>query len=124
MFVYSFEELDVWQLSREFTNDIYNLTSKYPKSELFGLTNQMRRAAVSVSSNIAEGVSRKTNKEKARFTSISFGSIIEILNQLIISRDLGFITELELSELRSKIEGITHKINNLYNAQIKDNTSQ
>ena len=95
MFVYSFEKLDVWQLSWEFTKDIYNLTSKYPKSELFGLTNQMRRAAVSVSSNIAEGVSRKTNKEKARFTSISFGSIIEILNQLIISRDLGFITELE-----------------------------
>ncbi|HLR77367.1 MAG TPA: four helix bundle protein [Balneolaceae bacterium] len=82
----SFEKLDVWQMSREFTAAIYEITSKFPAFEKFGLTSQLRRASGSVSSNIAEGSSRATAKEQGRFYNLAYSSAVEILNQLIISR--------------------------------------
>jgi four helix bundle protein len=86
---------------------------------MFGLVDQMRSASISISSNIAEGISRKTYKEKAGFTGISYSSAIEILNQLIISRDLEYISENDYTRIRSQIAEITVKLNNLYNTQIK-----
>jgi four helix bundle protein len=120
MHQYFFEKLEVWQLSRKFTKEIYILTKQFPKSELFGLVNQMRREAISISSNIAEGISRKTYKDQARFTGISYGSAIEVLNQLIISKDLEYVSENDYSRIRKQIEEITIKLNNLYNTQIKE----
>ena len=117
MYQFSFEKLDVWIESKELTKSIYNIVSKFPESEKFGLISQLRRASISISSNIAEGSARKTYKDKAHFTTIAFGSAVEVLNQLIISYELGFITEGDYSDLRSKIESITNKLNSLRNYQ-------
>lgn len=119
MYVYSFEKLDVWIEAKNFAKQIYNLTSKFPESEKFGLTVQLRRAAISIASNIAEGSARNSNKDKAHFTTIAFGSAVEVLNQLIISCELDFITEAEYIELRTQIESITNKLNALRNYQFQ-----
>ena len=87
MRLYSFEKLDVWKLSRKLTKNIYKISAGFPDSEKFGLTSQIRRASISVSSNIAEGSSRKSGVEQARYTEIAFGSLLEILNQLIVAND-------------------------------------
>ncbi len=119
MYVYSFEKLDVWIEAKNFAKQIYTLTSKFPETEKFGLTVQLRRAAISIASNIAEGSTRNNNKDKAHFTTIAFGSAVEVLNQLIISCELGFITEAEYIELRTQIESITNKLNALRNYQFQ-----
>ena len=113
---YAFENLDVWQKSRVLTKHIYMLTDTFPADEKFGLTSQLRRATISVSSNIAEGSTRWGNKEQARFYEIAFGSLIEILNQLILSNDLKFIENEDLNELRKEIETISRMLNALYKA--------
>lgn len=84
---YSFEKLEVWQLSRKLTGKIYTLTSNFPESERFGMINQIRRAGISIPSNIAEGTSRNSFKEKIRFIEISYSSLMEVLNCLIICND-------------------------------------
>lgn len=113
MYTYYFEKLDVWKDSQDFAVKIYNVTSKYPKEEIYGLVSQIRRATVSISSNIAEGVSRETNKDKARFLVISYSSAIEVLNQLMLSESLGFIDKVELDNLRLDVEKITNKLHSL-----------
>ncbi|MCW4470514.1 four helix bundle protein [Flavobacterium sp. MFBS3-15] len=118
MYVYSFEKLDMWVESKEFTKVIYKITSSFPDSEKFGLTNQIRRATVSICSNIAEGSARSTFKDKAHFTTMAFGSSVEALNQLIISFELGFVTEKDYLDCRSLLESITNKLNGLRNYQL------
>ncbi len=118
MYIYSFEKLDVWQLSRELVKEIYHLTNKFPDEERFGLTSQIRRATISISSNLAEGSARKTAKDQAHFTTISYGSLMEMLNQLIISSDLEYITYEELKQIRPSIEKIGNKLNSLRNSQL------
>lgn len=119
MKTYSFEKLDVWQKSRTLVKIIYKLSAKFPYEEKFGLTNQIRRASVSVSSNIAEGNSRFSPKDKAHFFQISFSSLMEVLNQLILANDLKFIEESELIDIRPLIDEIANKLNALYNAQLR-----
>lgn len=87
----AFEELIIWQEARKFTNNIYRVTKKFPKEELYGLTSQMRRAAVSVMSNIAEGFDRRTTKEFISFLIIARASVSEAQNDLYISLDLNYI---------------------------------
>lgn len=87
----SFTDLKVWQEGHQLVLEIYRLTRKFPKEEQFSLTNQIQRAAVSFTSNIAEGFNRSSWKEKSQFYSISFGSLSEIQNQLLIAKDLGYI---------------------------------
>jgi len=87
----AFEELIIWQEARKFTNNIYRVTNKFPKEELYGLTSQMRRAAVSVMSNIAEGFDRRTTKEFISFLIIARASVSEVQNDLYISLDLNYI---------------------------------
>lgn len=87
----AFEELIIWQEARKFTNNIYRVTKKFPKEELYGLTSQMRRAAVSVMSNIAEGFDRRTTKEFISFLIIARASVSEVQNDLYISLDLNYI---------------------------------
>ena len=84
------KNLDVWNNSIGFVTDIYNITKAYPKEELYGLTNQLRRAAVSIPSNIAEGAARRSNKEFVQFLYISLGSCAEVETQLTISKNLGY----------------------------------
>jgi four helix bundle protein len=118
MYTYSFEKLEVWQEAKEFTKIIYIITSKFPDNEKFGLTSQIRRATVSICSNIAEGSARKTSKDKAHFTTIAFSSAVEVLNQLIISKELDFLSEEEYIKSRSQLESITNKLNSLRKYQL------
>jgi four helix bundle protein len=116
---YSFENLLVWQKSRVLAKDIYKLTATFPKEELFGITSQMRRCSISIPSNLAEGSSRRTNKDKARFTEIAFGSGLELLNQLIIALDLNYIEESKYLEIRMKLQEVTFLLDALQKAQLK-----
>ena len=116
MHQYSFEKLEVWQNARSFVKDIYRITMNFPGNEKFGITNQIRRASTSISANIAEGTSRKTPKDKLKFINISYSTGIEVINFLILSLDLGFLTENQYIELREKAEKITNQLNALYNS--------
>ena len=118
MYVYSFEKLEVWNEAKDFAKSIYVLTSKFPDSEKFGLVSQLRRASVSICSNIAEGSARSSYKDKAHFTTIAFGSTVEVLNQLILSFELNFISENDYLKLRLDIESVTNKLNGLRKFQI------
>ena len=116
MYTFSFERLDVWTKSRLLTKNIYNLTRKFPDEEKFGITSQLRRAAISVCSNIAEGSSRKSKKDQVHFYNIAFSSLMETLNQLIISEDLQFLNSESLLETRKEIHIISMMLNGLSNS--------
>ncbi|HPI30846.1 MAG TPA: four helix bundle protein [Bacteroidales bacterium] len=116
MFKYSFEKLDVWQESRCFVQEIYSITSQFPDSEKYGLINQIRRAAISISSNIAEGSSRNTSKDQAHFYIMAYSSCIEIINQIILAFDLQYINDETYINTRTKLEKITNQINALKNS--------
>jgi four helix bundle protein len=87
----SFTDLNAWKEGHNLVLMIYEITKHFPKEELFGLTNQLKRAAVSITSNIAEGFSRNSYKEKIQFYSISLGSTTEIQNQLLVARDIKYL---------------------------------
>jgi four helix bundle protein len=118
MYVFSFEKLEVWIEAKEFSKTIYTVTSNFPETEKFGLISQLRRASISIASNIAEGSARKSFKDKAHFTTMAFGSAVEVLNQIIISFELHFISEIDYLKLREMLESITNKLNSLRNYQI------
>lgn len=118
MRLFAFEKLDVWKLGRELTKEIYLITKSFPDDEKFGLTSQIRRACISITSNITEGTSRITGKEQVRFTEISYGSVMEVLNQLIIAFDLDYISDEELTQQRPLIEELTNKLNSLRKYQL------
>lgn len=99
--VKSFTDLVAWKKSHEFALDIYKITKQFPSDEKYGLIDQLRRASISITSNIAEGFSRRTSKEKIRFYYTAFGSLLEIQSQLLISKDLGFIKDIELIFVKS-----------------------
>lgn len=122
MYTYSFEKLEVWIESKDFSKSIYLITSKFPETEKFGLISQLRRASISISSNIAEGSARKSFKDKAHFSTMAFGSAVEVLNQLIISFELDFINQDEYFYLRKNLESITNKLNGLRNYQMEKST--
>jgi len=111
---YSFENLKVWQKSRELVILMYKVTNTFPPEERFGLTSQIRRSAISVSSNIAEGSTRWSKKDKARFYEIAFGSLIEVLNQVIIANDLGFVKEPDIIESPDVVDHVGRMLNALY----------
>jgi len=105
--MHRFKDLEIWKRSRVFSSKIYEVTSKFPDSERFGLTNQLRRASVSIPSNIAEGSSRNSNKDFSRFLEIAIGSAYEIETQLLISKDLNLVSEETLELLISELIEIT-----------------
>jgi four helix bundle protein len=109
----NFKKLIIWQKAREFVKDIYLITKKFPKEELFGLTSQIRRATVSIVLNIVEGSGRGTDKDFAHFLDIAFGSALEVEAQIILSSDLGFITNEEYDILNLKIQEIQKMIKKL-----------
>lgn len=111
----SYVDLNVWKEGRELSKIIYQLTPQFPKEEQFGLTSQMRRAAISVTSNIAEGCGRSTANDCIRFYFISRGSIYELESQLYIAFDLDYIKQKQLEEILDQIE----KCRKLLNGFIK-----
>ena len=114
-----FEKLNVWQNSRELTKQIYIATKTFPADEKYGIVSQMRRSAISISSNIAEGSSRSTAKDQAHFYTIAYSSAIELLNQLILSLDLEFLLLEQYQSLRISLEQITNQINALQKSLFK-----
>lgn len=107
------KDLEVWQKSMYFVTDIYLKTNSFPKEESYGLTSQLRRCAVSIPSNIAEGSARQSNKEYIQFLYISLGSLMELDTQLIIAKNINFISEESLKELQEQIEQIGKMLNGL-----------
>ena len=103
MSVGSFRELRVWQLGMEVTEQVYRLTAEFPKSEVYGLSSQMRRAAVSIPSNIAEGQGRDSTKEFLHFISIAFGSICELETQLILANRFSYLSDNDLQIVLSTL---------------------
>lgn len=89
-FMMTHKDLEVWKVSRHYVSEIYKLTSLFPNEEIYGLTSQIRRSAISIPSNIAEGCGRRSNKELIQFLYIAIGSLSELETQLLISFDLGF----------------------------------
>ena len=102
--MFNFEKLEVWHEAIEFADQIYILTRSFPDSERFGLANQMRRAAVSISSNIAEGSSRSSKSDFARFIQIAAGSVFEVVSQATISKRQGFLSEEAFARLYAAAE--------------------
>lgn len=105
---YTYKDIPVWKLSHQFVLHIYGLSDNFPKHEIYGLTSQMRRSAVSVCSNIAEGVSRKGSKELIQFLSTARASLVECEYQLFLSKDLRYIKVDEYENLYKNYDEI-HK---------------
>jgi four helix bundle protein len=108
--MHQFKNLEIWKRSRYFCSKIYAVTSNFPDNEKFGITNQLRRASVSIPSNIGEGSSRASNKEFSRFLEIAIGSAYEIETQLLISNDLDFLEFDTLKILLYELEEIVKMI--------------
>ena len=119
MHLYAFERLDVWQVSRAFVKEVYRLLAQFPDFEMYNLTNQIRRAAVSVSLNIAESTSRNSLKEQSRFSEVAYGSLLEVYCSLLIAKDLGYIDENDLSGISVRIQELSNKLNALKQSQIR-----
>jgi four helix bundle protein len=108
--MHNYRELKIWQNSIELSEKIYSITLAFPNEEKFGLSSQLRRASVSVPSNIAEGTSRKSDKEFNHFLSISLGSLFEIETQLTIASRVGYLSEIELEKLNSTVKQLIKMI--------------
>ncbi len=108
-----FKKYDVWDLSHKLTLEIYKITSIFPKEELYGLTSQIRRAALSIPTNISEGCGRNSDKEFNQFLNIALGSALETEYLLILSKDLDYLQEDVFLNFESKINEIKSKIYNL-----------
>ena len=114
--IQSFTGLHAWQEAHKLVLLVYKATEHFPSSEAFALTNQLRRAAVSITSNTAEGFSRRSSKEKAQFYSTALGSLTEIQNQILIGRDVGYIQNDSFDTLASQSIVVSKLINGLLKA--------
>ncbi len=108
-----FTQLNVWQKGHVLVLNIYKITRKFPKEEKFGLVDQMRRAAVSVTSNIAEGFGRRSWKDKAQFYVIASGSLIELKNQLYVAKDVDYISKSDFEQLNNLAVEVSKMINGM-----------
>jgi len=107
MKIKSYKDLNIWKRSIEVVEDIYKMTKNFPKEEIYGLTSQLRRSAVSIPSNIAEGFARFHNKEYKQFLFISLGSCAELSTQIIISLQLKYLESKEADQLLNEIDEIS-----------------
>jgi four helix bundle protein len=112
----SYKDLIVWQKGIELVNEIYILTKRFPKVEMFGLTNQMRRAAVSIPANIAEGWGRNSTKSYIQFVRISRGSLYEIETMMVIAKNQNYINEEQKSSTSSRIDELGKMLNKRLNS--------
>ena len=116
---YSFEKLNVWQEAKNLVVGVYHLLDNFPKFEKYALCDQIRRAIVSVPSNLAEGSGRVSLREQLHFLEISYGSLMETYNQLMIAADLDYIDEDSLETLRPKIDVVARMLNGLRSSLLK-----
>ncbi|MEX2176639.1 MAG: four helix bundle protein [Pirellulaceae bacterium] len=111
--MFKFEKLEVWQLSIVFADRVYAVTSAFPGEERFGLTSQLRRAAVSISSNIAEGSSRSSDSDFARFIEIAYGSLMEVVSQIHLANRREFVRDEDLQDIRVQAERLAKMLSGL-----------
>jgi four helix bundle protein len=122
--MFNFEKLDVWQKAIDFANLIYNETRAFPAEERFGLTNQFRRAAVSISSNIAEGSSRSSKSDFARFVEIATGSVFEVVSQALAAQRQSFLSENQFREIYTDAEELSRMLSGLRKSLLSTLNSQ
>ena len=115
---YSFEKLEVWIVAREIRNEVYKLSHQFPDQEKFGVTSQIRRAANSISDNLAEGSGRSESSDRSHFTNMAYSSALEVLNHLITCNDQGYINEETYVALRSDMDKLINKLNAYYRHQL------
>jgi four helix bundle protein len=120
--MFNFEKLEVWDRAITLANVVYRLTLSFPDNERFGLTNQIRRAAVSVSSNIAEGSSRSSRVEFARFIEIATGSAFEVASQAVIARQQGYLEQPDFALIQSSALEITRMLSGLRQSLLKSSS--
>ncbi|MBP5377096.1 MAG: four helix bundle protein [Bacteroidaceae bacterium] len=116
---YAFENMNAWQEARELVIEVYRLLDEFTKFETYALCDQIRRSVVSVSSNLAEGSERFSLKEQLHFYEISYGSLMETYNQLILAVDLKYIGDDNLEELRPQIDIVARMLNGLRSSLLK-----
>lgn len=116
--VYPFEKLRVWSEARLLVRSVYAGTRSFPRTEVYGLTSQINRAAVSVAANLAEGSSRTSRKDQAHFSQIAYGSLMELACLLILAVDLEYLDAAEESKLREETETLSRQVNALRTAQL------
>ena len=116
---YAFENMKAWQEARKLVVEVYHLLDDFPKFENYALCDQIRRAIVSVPSNLAEGSGRISVKEQLHFYEISYGSLMEAYNQLIIAADLKYIGDNNLKELEPQIDVVARMLNGLRSSLMK-----
>jgi four helix bundle protein len=122
--MFNFEKLDVWQKAIDFADLIYNETRTFPSEERFGLTNQLRRASVSISSNIAEGASRSSRTDFARFAEIAAGSVFEAASQTFITRRQSFLSGDQFSKIYTDAEELSRMLSGLRKTLLSTLSSQ
>lgn len=109
----SFTDLLAWQKAHQLVLSIYKATKAFPLDEVYGLTNQIRRASISISSNLAEGFSRKSQAEKRQFYYMSIGSLTEVQNQLLISKDIGYLPNSLFKDIAEQTVSVSKLVNSL-----------
>jgi four helix bundle protein len=122
--MFNFEKLDVWQKAIDFADLIYNKTRAFPSDERFGLTNQLRRAAISISSNIAEGSSRSSKSDFARFVEIATGSVFEVVSQAFIAHRQSFLSEDQFRKIYTDAEELSRMLSGLRKSLLSPLNSQ
>lgn len=116
-----YKDMEVWKKSIELVANIYKITETYPKNEIFGIVSQIRRAAISIPSNIAEGTVKHSDKETLRFLDIALGSLAELDTQMILSKNLEFINDYKSIELQiSKVRALLTGLIKYYSKQLND----
>jgi four helix bundle protein len=122
--MFNFEKLEVWQKAIDFADLVYNETQPFPSEERFGLTNQLRRAAVSISSNIAEGSSRSSKNDFARFAEIAAGSVFEAVSQAFVARRQAFLREDQFRKIYADAEELSRMLSGLRRSLLSTLNSQ
>jgi four helix bundle protein len=107
---FRFERIEAWQLARAFNKAVYRAARGFPKEEMFALTSQIRRASVSISSNIAEGSGRNSDADFAHFLEIAYGSLMEVVSQLYLALDQGYVRDVQFDELLAEADVLASKI--------------
>ncbi|AMS26263.1 30S ribosomal protein S23 [Bacteroidetes bacterium UKL13-3] len=108
---YAFENLEVWKIARSLKKEIYTITKKFPREEMYGLTSQLKRSVGSISANIVEGSGRATDKDRAHFINISYASGLETIDHIITALDMEYINNETYESLRLDIDKLLNKLN-------------
>lgn len=120
-----FKDLQIWKLAFDLNKDLYRITAKFPREEIYALTQQLKRASVSISNNIAEGCGRRTNKDFVSFLYNAMGSLKEIENILLIAKDFNYISQFEFKELDEKLDELGRKLTTfIQHVQSRDNKKE